>query len=96
MKKFHAALGLGSLLAIAGAISLTPTIASAQPASETYIACNQFDECWRVHDRYTNYPTGVGIIIHQDNWRWGRHDHYRWRHDRDGRGYYRNGAWFNF
>jgi len=82
----------GALIAAvaAGTLAATATTASA------YVACNRFGECWRVHDRYTNYPTGVGIIIHQDNWRWGRHDHYRWRHDRDGRGYYRNGAWFNF
>ncbi|MBV9994215.1 MAG: hypothetical protein JO127_03280 [Caulobacteraceae bacterium] len=77
----------------AGALAATSTAASA------YTACNRFGECWRVHDRYTNYPSGLGVTFHSDDWRYHhRYDHHwRWRGDRDDdHGYYRNGMWFRF
>src|ERR1051326_7062194 len=68
MKKFHAALSLSSFLAIAGAVSLTPTISSAQPVAETtYVACNSFGDCWRVHRLYA-YGEAAPIIYHDSAW----------------------------
>jgi hypothetical protein len=68
---------------------------SASPAS-AYIACNRAGECWRVNDRF-DYPAQLGIVIHPDDWRdHHRHDHYRFREDRDDRGYYDRGHWRTF
>lgn len=75
----------------AGALALTATSASA------YVVCNDDGVCWHAHDRYA-YPTGFGIVVHDDNWRWhdGYHRrHWRW-HEHDGRGYWRNGIWITF
>ena len=76
-----AMLGLGAVVATTGAAS-------------AYVVCNNEGECWHVRDQYT-YPTGFGIVVHDDNWRWGDADHYRW-HEHDGRGYWRNGLWVTF
>ena len=46
-------------------------------------------ECWHVNNHY-DYPGNVGIVVRPDGWH-GRH--YHWRHDHDGRGYYRSGVW---
>src|SRR4051812_37171462 len=48
MKILTAAFAMSSVLALGG----TVTVASAQPTGRTYVACNQFGECWRVHQRY--------------------------------------------
>lgn len=50
----------------------------------------------RVHvrDRYA-YHAEYGIVIHPDNWRWRRHEHYVW-HEHEGRGYWHNGIWITF
>ncbi|HEX3754994.1 MAG TPA: hypothetical protein VHV26_07955 [Rhizomicrobium sp.] len=73
----------------AGGLAATTTSASA------YIACNRGGDCWHTHDRY-HYPTGFGVVVHRDNWRWrDRGHHYRW-HEHDGRGYWRNGLWVTF
>ena len=52
MKKLHTVLGLSSILAVAGAILMAPTISSAQTAERTYVACNHEGDCWRVHKMY--------------------------------------------
>jgi hypothetical protein len=59
-----------------------------------YVVCNNHGYCWHVHDRYA-YPSGVGITIHADDWRWGDKEHYRW-HEHQGRGYWRGGVWIGF
>ena len=46
-----------------------------------------------MNNHYNDYPAGVGIVFHGDNWH-GRH--YHWRHDNPGHGYYRNGVWIGF
>lgn len=97
MRKFHTALGLSSLLAIAGTATLmmAPTISSAETV-ETYVACNSDGVCWRVHkiyaygeDRPIRYYNSAWYDAHQ-------HDvHVRWVADpSDDRGYYdRDGVW---
>jgi hypothetical protein len=72
----------------AGALAISASAASA------YVVCNNAGECWHAHNRYT-YPTGFGVVVHDDNWRWRHRDHYRW-HEHDGRGYWRNGIWVTF
>jgi len=90
MRKFHTALGLGSFLALAGATLMAPTVASAQPVESTYVACNSFGDCWRVHRIYA-YGASVPITYHNADW-YKVHvsdDHVHWLSDpTDDRGYY--------
>ncbi len=93
MKSLKSILATGALTAAVtiGAIAATTTSASA------YVACNRWGECWRVHDRYTNYPVGLGVVIREDNWWDHHHRHYHWRNDRpDDHGYYDHGGWHPF
>lgn len=88
--------GLGSVLAILGGSLILPTGASADTVSKTYVACNQYNECWRVHERYA-YPSEQRIVIHDSDW-YDSHqtdEHVRWLSDpSDDRGYYvRDGSW---
>jgi hypothetical protein len=96
MRKFHTALGLSSFLAIAGASSMAPTITSADTVTKTYVACNQYGECWRVHKRYA-YGADAPITYYNSDW-YDAHqndEHVHWLSDpTDDRGYYdRNGSW---
>jgi hypothetical protein len=58
------------------------------------IVCNADGDCWHVKGRYTYRPE-FGVTVHPNNWRWGGHDHFRWR-EHDGRGYWRGGVWVGF
>mgnify|MGYP001557394329 FL=1 len=95
MKKFHTALGLSSLLAVAGATLLAPTVSSAQTVEKTYVACNQEGDCWRVHKLYA-YGAQEPITYYNDDW-YAAHEHdahYHWMADpADDRGYYVDGRW---
>ena len=95
MRRFHAALKLSSFLAIAGA-TLVPTISSAETTVErTYVACNQYGECWRVHKLYA-YGKDVPITYYNSDW-YAAHQtdaHVHWVADpTDDRGYYVHGTW---
>ena len=96
MRKFHTALGLSSFLAIAGASLMVPTIASAQPVESSYVACNSYGACWRVHQIYA-YGAERPITYYNSDWYVAhRNDaNIRWYADpADGPGYYdRDGIW---
>jgi hypothetical protein len=79
---------------LAAAIAGGAVVATATTASAS-VACNRYGECWHVHDRLA-YPDGLGIVFHDDAWANAHRDHWRWRHLRYDRGYYRNGAWITF
>jgi hypothetical protein len=66
MRISSAAAGLSCLAVICGG-SLASTAASADAVTTTYVVCNRFDECWRVHHHYT-YPSSVGIVYHDAGW----------------------------
>ena len=90
MSRFHIALGLSSFLAIAGATLMAPTVASAQPVERTYVACNQYGECWRVHRVYA-YGADAPITYYNSDWydAHERDEHVHWVSDpSDDRGYY--------
>ena len=97
MSKFSAALGLSSLLTVAGAVSLAPTNSTAQPVAEkTYVACNQYGACWRVHELYA-YGETTPIRYYNSDW-YAAHQsdpQIRWLPDpASGPGYYdRAGVW---
>lgn len=78
-----------ALAALVGAGALAATTTGAAAA----VACNR-TECWHTTARY-DYRPAWGLTVHDDNWRWGVNDHYRWR-EHKGRGYWRNGIWITF
>jgi len=69
------AIGLG-MLAVSGA------------SASAYIACSG-NTCWHVTERH-DYPSHARVVIHEDNWRWGRNHHFR---EHEGRGYWRGNRW---
>jgi len=80
-------------LAVAAVLGASAVALSASGASAR-IVCNQWGECWHVRNVYNYQPT-FGLVVHEDGWRWGAADHYRWREHR-GRGYWRQGVWIRF
>ena len=78
---------------IATAAAVIGLTAMATEASAA-IACNREGECWHVRNAYTYRPE-FGVTIHENNWRWGTADRFRWR-EHTGRGYWRNGVWIRF
>lgn len=95
MKILTTTLGLTSFLAILAGSPIIP-VASAHAADRTYVACNQYGDCWRVRRRYA-YGEAAPIIYHNADW----YDAHRndadihWRADPDNdRGYYdREHSW---
>jgi hypothetical protein len=88
-------LGLTSSLALLSNVSVAPAVSSAATVDQTYVACNQYDQCWRVHKEY-NF-SGEKIVYHEANW-YDAHkadEHVHWVSDpSDDRGYYmRDGTW---
>ena len=67
MKILATALGLGSFVALMGASSMMPAAASADPVETSYVACNQYGDCWRVHDRYA-YGPDAPITYYNSDW----------------------------
>jgi hypothetical protein len=93
MNTLKSALLTGALMTavVGGALAATSTTASAD------VACNRWGECWTVRDHYTNYPTDLGVVFHDDAWRAAHHRHFHWRADRpDDHGYYSHGEWHPF
>ena len=72
--------------ALVGASALALSAASASAA----VACVG-NVCWHTHDRY-DYPATARVVVHDDGWKWGRHEHYRWR-EHEGRGYWNGRRW---
>jgi hypothetical protein len=79
--------------AAAAAVGLTALMASTVGASAA-IACNAAGECWHVRSHYAYRPE-FGVVVHENNWRWGPNEHFVWR-EHPGRGYWRNGVWIRF
>ena len=96
MRKLHTALGLSACFAIASATLIAPAISSAQTVEQTYVACNQYAQCWRVHRLYA-YGKDTPIIYHNSDWYDAHRSdvQVRWLSDpADDRGYYdREARW---
>jgi hypothetical protein len=90
------AFALSSLLTTVGASAMMPAAAQAETVDRTYVACNQYGDCWRVHQRYAYGPDAPIIYYNSDWYDAHRSDaHVHWRDDPDNdRGYYeRGGRW---
>ena len=83
-----------STKAAAAAILGMAISGSVVPTASEAIVCNAENVCWHVRPHY-NYRPEWGVVVHEDDWRWGPGDHYTWREHR-GRGYWRNGVWIRF
>jgi len=90
MKTLTAAFAVSSFIAAVAGSAAMPTVASAQPVGRTYVACNQYGDCWRVHERYA-YGPAAPIIYYNSDWydAHRRDEHVHWLADPDNdRGYY--------
>lgn len=91
---------VAALIAGGTASCATDTDEPVAVASNTYVVCNAYDECWRVHKRYTTYPADQRIVYHDEAW-WAANQHdTRWRFEADpanDQGYYdSDGVWHPF
>jgi hypothetical protein len=74
---FGAALGAGFLAL------------SAMSASAAIVCSGRV--CWHSHDTY-EYPAESHVIVHPDDWNWGRREHFAWR-EHEGRGFWLGRRW---
>ena len=65
-------------------------VAASTYAASAAIVC-QGRVCWHTHEAY-DFPREAGVVVHEDNWRWGPHERYTFR-EHEGRGYWRGGRW---
>ena len=69
-------------------------------AVNSYVVCNAYNECWRVHEHYTTYPADQQIVYHDDAWWAAHHNDTTWRFEADpadDHGYYdKDGVWHPF
>ena len=75
------------------------TLVATTVSASADIVCNRYNECWHVSERYTTYPTTLGVVFYNDDWRTThvKDTHYIWRDDpTDEHGYYMNGEWHRF
>jgi len=103
MMTLNKLLTTGAVAALLGvaALAATTTAASARTV------CNSEGDCWHESTQY-DYPTALGFKFYGDDYRTTHHDleragdgdhnrdHYTWRDNHDGRGYYRQGLWVTF
>jgi hypothetical protein len=66
--------------------------ASAMSASAAIVCTGNV--CWHAHDAY-DYPHGAKVVVHEDDWKWGPHEHYSFR-EHEGRGYWRGSRWIGW
>lgn len=100
LRKFLATGAIAAVVGV-GALAVTSTAASARTV------CNSDGDCWHESTQY-EYPTTLGVRFYGDDYRTAHHDlerandmdrakdHYTWRENHDGRGYYRQGLWVTF
>jgi hypothetical protein len=82
-----------ALMATAAAVVGFGALALSGAPASAAVVCNGMT-CWHTKEAYT-YPPHVGVVVHDDHWRWGHNDHYAW-HEHAGRGYWRNNVWITF
>jgi hypothetical protein len=84
--------------ALAAIVAAGATIALSSAASAE-IVCNRDGDCWHTAQRYTEYPTTLGVQFYSDDWRDAHRadTHYHWRDDpKDDHGYYEGSEWHAF
>lgn len=94
-------IGLRNLLKTSAltAVLATGAIAGMSTVAFADTVCNRDGDCWHTSQRYTNYPSTLGITFYDASWtNHHRHDaKYHWRdNQKDDHGYYDHGAWHAF
>jgi hypothetical protein len=75
-----------TLSAFGAALVLSATAASAE------IVCNDDGDCW--HTKRHDYGPELKLHVHPNNWKWGNHEHAKYRfREHEGHGYWRGGVW---
>jgi len=98
MRVLKSALLTGVMVTAMAAGTLVASGAAA--ASTTYVACNRYNECWKVHEKYDRYPADEQVIVRDGGW-YDSHEHdakLRWLNDpANDAGYYdKDAAWQPF
>ena len=94
MKIVKSALALSVAAASLGGAAVVPSVSTAQTVEQSYVACNQYGDCWRVHKRYAYGPSAPITYYNSDWYESHRNDeHVHWRADPDtDQGYYEQGG----
>ena len=71
-----------------GAALGTGLLAITSAGASAAIVCSG-NVCWHAHERYA-YPSGAGVVVHEDTWRAGPGITFR---EHEGRGYWRGDTW---
>ena len=98
MRVSKSAILAGVMMTAMAAGTLLASGAAAAP--NNYVVCNRYDECWKVHEKYTRYPSDERIVFRDSAW-YDAHQHdakVRWLSDpANDAGYYdKDGAWRPF
>ena len=103
MNTIRKLLTTGAIAALVGVGGLAATSSAASART----VCNSDGDCWHESTQY-DYPATLGVRFYGDDYRTTHHDlervndsdhtqdHYSWRDNHDGRGYYRQGVWVSF
>ena len=88
------------MAAVAAVAAAAFTVSTASAETKTYIACNQWIECWKVMVHVTKFPSDVHIVYRDETW-WDAHQHdSQWREmpdPTDDNGWYdKDGVWHAF
>jgi hypothetical protein len=75
---------------LAGAAAAAGLLALSTVSASAAIVCRG-NVCWHTHERYT-YPPDAGIVVHEDNWRWGPRERFTFR-EHEGRGFWKGDRW---
>jgi hypothetical protein len=76
--------------AVAGAAIGVGILAASAVSASAAIVCSG-NVCWHTHERY-EYPASAGVVIHEDDWKWGPSEKFTFR-EHEGRGYWRGNSW---
>jgi hypothetical protein len=75
---------------LASALIGAGLLAASTMSASAAIVCSG-NVCWHTQETYV-YPPEAGVIIHEDNWRWGPREKFEFR-EHEGRGYWRGDRW---
>lgn len=93
MRASKSTLVKSALVAAVAAGALAATSVSAA----TTVVCNRWNECWKVHEKYTFYPPDFRIVYHDDAWYGANEKDARWHWlkdpDNDKGWYDKDGVW---
>jgi hypothetical protein len=76
--------------ALASAAIGAGVLAASAISASAAIVCTG-NVCWHTHGAH-DYPRGARVVVHEDDWKWGRREKFVFR-EHEGRGYWRGNRW---